>query len=176
MSDELINPDALYVRCDGAMDYDSKNSGGVGLKIIFPDFMELENIEISIGRYERADIERLELKAILEGMNKLIRLYKNHPDKFKNLKTIIITTDRIELTDDDKTSPYKIKEWRRMGWRNNEGKAIKNSDLLNDIDKARGKIMRRTFCFPKIQYQRRKFNKAANKLAKKGKQRVGEKR
>lgn len=175
MSDELINPDALYVRCDGAMDYDSKNSGGIGLKIIFPDFMELENIEISIGRYEGANIERLELKAILEGMNKLIRLYKNHPDKFKDLKTIIITTDRIELTDGDKTSPYKIKEWRRRGWRNHEGKAIKNSDLLNDIDKARGKIMRRTFCFPKIQYQRRKLNKAADKLAKKGKRRAGKK-
>lgn len=39
-----FNPYAIYINCDGAMDYDSKNTGGVGYVITFPDFIELETI------------------------------------------------------------------------------------------------------------------------------------
>jgi len=33
----LTDPHALYVYCDGAMDYDRVSSGGVGFEIVFPD-------------------------------------------------------------------------------------------------------------------------------------------
>lgn len=166
--------DTLYIHCDAAMDYDSQNSGGVGFTIIFPDFMELENIEKFIGRYVGANIERLELEAILQGMNKLLKLYKVYPDKFKNLRNIIITTDRSGLDDEHKTNIYRIQEWRRNKWHNYEGKAIKNSDLLDDIDKARRKIISRMHRFPKIKYQPEKYNKVADRLARAGKRLINE--
>jgi len=61
MNGAIFNPYALYVCCDGAMDYDSKNTGGVGFEIIFPDSIGLESTKYSLGKYEGANIERLEL-------------------------------------------------------------------------------------------------------------------
>ena len=166
-----INPYALYVFCDGSMKYDSRNTGGVGLEIAFPDFINLKNIQKSVGRYEGANIERLELEAILQGMNEIIHLFKNEKEKLKNINTIIFITDRSSLNDSEKTSPYRIREWRKNKWHNYEGKPIKNSDLLDRIVKNRKKIIDQTFCSLHINYARRKFNKAADKLAKKGKER-----
>ena len=66
----MTNPHAVYVNCDGAMDYDSKNTGGVGFVISFPDFIPLEPIPISIGTYIGGSIERLELKDLIQEMKK----------------------------------------------------------------------------------------------------------
>ena len=163
------NPYALYVCCDGAMDYDAKNTGGIGFEIIFPQFVGLENIRVSVGKYVGANIERLELEAILQGMKKVLGLFEDHRDQLSNIGVIIFTTDRLGLNDSDKTSPYRIREWRKNKWHNHEGKAIKNSDLLDSIDKARKKIASQTHCSVQIQYRRRKFNKTPDKLAKEGK-------
>jgi len=167
MNGITFNPYALYVCCDGAMDYDSKNTGGVGFEIIFPDSVGLESIKYSLGKYEGANIERLELEAILQGMKELIKLFKKYNDKLRVIRNIIFTTDRSGL--EDKTNPYRIREWRKNNWHNHEGKAIKNSDLLDKIDKVRKKIADSTFCSIEIKYRRRKFNKTADKLAKDGK-------
>lgn len=166
------NPYALYVHCDAAMDYDSRNSGGVGLEIVFPDSIDLEIIQKSIGRYEGANIERLELEAILQGMNEVVKLFDTQADKLQDVNTIIITTDRYSLNDKDKTNPYRIRDWRKNKWCNHEGKAIKNKELLDKLDKTRGKVISKTSCSLEIKYQRSKYNKAADKLAKKGKKLV----
>ena len=164
-----FNPYALYIYCDGSMDYDSRNTGGVGFEIRFPDFVDLESFKKSIAKYEGANIERLELEAILQGMYQVLELFKNKNDELRNINTIIFITDRSGLIDTDKTSPYRIREWRRNKWQNHEGKAIKNSDLLDKIDKTRKKITCKTRSSLHIKYGRRKFNKIADKLAKKGK-------
>jgi ribonuclease HI len=169
MNGAIINPYALYVCCDGAMNYDSKNTGGVGIEIIFPEFIGSESIKISLGKYEGANIERLELEAILQGMKEVIELFENDKDRLRNIKNIIFTTDRLSLNDEEKTSPYRIKAWRKNNWHNHEGKAIKNSDLLDKIDKTRKKIVDSLFCSVDIKYRRRKYNKTADKLAKDGK-------
>ncbi|HPC43109.1 MAG TPA: hypothetical protein PLD91_19500 [Spirochaetota bacterium] len=169
MTGETRNPYALYVYCDGAMDYDSKNTGGVGFEIIFPESLGLPSIQESIGKYEGANIERLELEAIIQGMHKLISIFEENPDIPKNIQTIIFKTDRYGLNDEEKTSRFKIREWRSNKWHNHEGKAIKNSDLLDKINKTRKKISDTFHCAIRIQYGRRKFNKAANKLAIAGK-------
>jgi hypothetical protein len=48
-----LNPYAMYVNCDGAMDYGRLNHGGVGFLIRFPDGLHLEDISHSIGRLYR---------------------------------------------------------------------------------------------------------------------------
>jgi len=176
MNGRSVNPYALYVHCDGAMDYDSKNTGGVGVEIRFPDFVDLENIELPIGRYEGANIERIELEAILQGMNEVLKLFKVNARALEEVNTIIFVTDRYGLNDNDKTSPFRIRDWRRNKWCNHEGKAIKNSDLLDKIDKTRKKIYDKTHRSLRIEYGRRKFNKAADKLAKKAKKQARAKR
>lgn len=58
----MDNPYAIYVNCDGAMDYDSANSGGIGFVIRFPDFVGLDPISASYGIFVRGNIEYLNCK------------------------------------------------------------------------------------------------------------------
>jgi len=164
-----FNPYALYVYCDGAMNYDSENTGGVGYEIVFPDFIDLENIQESHGRYEGGTIERLELEGLIQGMEAVERLYKNESEKLRDISAIILITDRYRLNDQEGTNAYKIREWRKNKWCNYEGKPIKNHDLLDKLDKKRKKLSDIAFKKVSIEFKPRRQNKAADKLAKKGK-------
>lgn len=164
-----MNPHALYVKCDGSMNYDSKNTGGVGFEIIFPDSVNLENITETRGKYEGANIERLELEALISGMEYLIDFYEKESEALSNVNTIIFVTDRFGLNDNERTNPFKIQEWRKNKWCNFEGKEIKNSDLLDKIDKKRKKLSTIARSGIRIEYKPRKQNKVADKLAKQGK-------
>lgn len=163
------NPYAIYVYCDGSMNYDSKNTGGIGFTIDFPDFVALETIFESFGSYHDANIERLEMQAIIQGMESVLRVYKMEEQKLSRVNKIIVITDRQGLSDQERTNQIKIAEWRKNGWHNFEGKAIKNHDLLDNIDKTRKKLSAVSFCGISIEHRRRKFNKVADKLARDGK-------
>lgn len=165
----VYNPYAIYVHCDGAMNYDSVSSGGVGYVIVFPEVIEIETISVSIGKYVGANIERLELEAIIQGMEELLRLFKTQSNQLRKANQIILCTDRFALNDQDRTNPYRIKEWRKNNWLNHEGKPIKNSDLLDKLDKTRKKLVDSLHCRVNIEYERRKKHKPADKLAKAGK-------
>lgn len=165
----MINPYAVYVNCDGAMDYDSKNTGGVGFMINFPDSVALDPIPISIGRYVGGNIERLELEALIQAMKKTIEVFEKHNELLRNINQIIFITDRYGLKEEEKTSSYKIREWRKNQWKNHEGKPIKNHKLLDELDKIRKKLSDKTYARVAIEYRPRKENKAADKLAKAGK-------
>ena len=174
MSSIVDNPYAIYINCDGAMSYDSKNTSGVGIVISFPDSVDLETIEIPIGRYEGANIERVELEAIIQSMNEILIVYKKHYQILNSVGAIIIRTDRSGLV--DRTNPYGIARCRRIGCKFFEGKEIKNTDLLDKVDKTRNKIYKTTGHFITIEHIRRKKNKRADKLAKIGKTQLPGKR
>ncbi|MBU2492648.1 MAG: hypothetical protein KJ571_08500 [Bacteroidetes bacterium] len=163
-----MNPYALYIKCDGSMNYDSKNSGGIGFEVIFPESVGMENIREFYGRYERANIEGIEIEALTSGIEFVIDLYKKEGDKLSNINTIIFVTDRYNLNDAERTNPYRIQEWRKNKWCNHEGKEIKNYDMLDKLDKKRRKLseVARSKIF--IEYKPRKQNKVADKLAKAG--------
>jgi len=164
-----INPYAIYVFCDASMDYDSKNTGGVGVVIDFPESVNLEGIKKPIGRYEKANIERLELEAIIQGMRLLLDVFQSEKEKLTGIGQIVFITDRLRLCDGDRTNVYKVKEWRKRGWKTFENKPLKNADLIDEIDKLRLKINRLTRCNVRIQYARSKYNRRADKAAAIGK-------
>lgn len=174
MASQTINPYAIYVHCDGAMNYDSRSSSGIGVNIVFPDFVDIENIEYYSGSYIEANIERVELEALLQGMYEILKLYNYQRAKLNQVNIIIITTDRLGLI--ARTNPYAISAWRRNGWKNYEGKAIKNKDLLDKIDKTWAKVRKETMCRVEIEYIRRKYNKTADKLSQKAKGQLRSKR
>ncbi|MFC2118330.1 hypothetical protein ACFLSY_06790 [Bacteroidota bacterium] len=109
----MNNPYAIYVFCDGAMDYNSENSGGIGYLITFPETIELEDIFISKGIFVRSSIERIELEAMIEGMEATIDVVKEYNEMIRGT-SIIFVTDRYPLREDDRTNPYKIKNWRKI--------------------------------------------------------------
>ncbi len=162
----MKNPYAVYVNCDGAMDYSKGNPGGIGFVINFPETVELEPMYISIGTYIQGNIERLEIEALIQAMKETNRVFKLHSKILKNVNTIIFITDRHGLNDGEKTSPFRIREWRKNGWKNHEGKPIKNHKLLDELDKERNKLITSARARVSIEWRRRKENKRADKLAK----------
>lgn len=165
----LRNPYAIIISCDASMDYKTRNPGGVGIQINFPDFVDLEGVEKYFGRYEGANIERLEIQGIIIGMKEVITFYEEKPEKFGGVGQIIITTDRLGLSDEYKTNPYDLQKWKSNDWKNFEEKPIKNHDLLDKLDKTRRKLGQVAKCGVRIYYRRRKYNKVADRLAEKGK-------
>jgi ribonuclease HI len=159
---------AIYIHCDGSMLPDSKSSGGIGYVIKFPEEFEIEDITDFEGIYEDSNIERLEIQGLIKGIQGLVDWQKINSIDFSSVSRIIVITDRFDLQDENRTSIFKIKEWRRNGGKNFEGKEIKNWDLLNKLDKTRTKLGKLTWKSVRIEYRKRKFNKEADKLSKKG--------
>lgn len=159
---------AIYIHCDGSMMPDTRSSGGTGYVIKFPEELEMADITNYHGIYEDANIERIEIQGIIEGMKGLINWLKINTINFSLVSKIIVITDRFDLQDGNRTSPFKIREWRKNGGKNFEGKEIKNWDLLNKLDKTRTKLGNLTWKSVRIEYRRRKFNKEADTLSKIG--------
>lgn len=161
---------AIYIHCDGSMMPNTKSSGGIGYIIKFPDEFELEDISDFEGIFEDANIERIEILGLIKGMQGFIEWIGKNQINLSPVTKIVLITDRFDLQDEERTSPYKISEWRRYAGKNYEGKEILNWDLLNRLDKTRTKLHNLTWKSVRIEYKKRKFNREADKLSKKGRQ------
>ncbi len=164
----MNNPHAIQIHCDGAMDYDTKQTGGNGFIIEFPDSFELEPIAHFI-RNDGQGINRLELISLIEAMTELLVFGKKNPLILKKASGVELYTDRFNATDNKFTNRYRIKDWRRNGWMNYENKPIKDRDLLDKIDKTRVKLEQTVGGSVSINYVPEKRNKVADKLSKFGK-------
>lgn len=170
------NPYAVYVRCDAGMNYNPRSTGGVGISIEFPEHIGIEDAGVSVGRYEGANIERLEIEAIIQGMRLLLEVANSNPLESKKIDSVIVTTDRLGLSDSQRTNPFRLRAYRANGWKNHEGKEIKNSDLLDTLDKLRIKVSNILRCRINIYYEPRESNRTAHFLAKMAKSRPISKR
>lgn len=159
---------AIYIHCDGSMLYDKDSSGGTGYVIKFPDSLELDDVAEFDGIFVDSNIERLELEGITNGMEGLREYLKVNGTDLSRISQIIVITDRFALKDDERTNPYKIRDWRSNGGKNHENKEIKNWDLINKLDKTRTKLSIEARKPVRIEYRKRKFNKEADKLSKRG--------
>jgi len=150
------------------MDYDPQQTGGNGFIIDFPDQFEVESISHSI-RNDAQGIHRLEMISLVEAMEEAMMFLSQNEVVARQCAGVEMYTDRFSVTDGELISPYRIREWRKAGWKNYEGKPIKNSDLLDKIDKTRLKLSRVVGGSVTVTFKRRKQNKIADKLAKAGK-------
>ena len=155
---------ALYIKCDGSMLYNSENNGGIGYVIKFPEDMLEEDISGFAGIYVESNIERLELEGIIQGMEALIKYIKKGGKSLSSVSKIIVITDQFALQDNERTNPFRIRDYRKDKGKNHEGKEIKNWDLLNKLDKIRTKLSALARKTVRIEYRRRKENKEADKL------------
>ena len=146
--------------------YNSENNGGIGYVIKFPEDMLEEDISGFAGIYVESNIERLELEGIIQGMEALIKYIKKGGKSLSAVSKIIVITDRFALQDNERTSPFRIRDYRKNKGMNHEGKEIKNWDLLNKLDKTRTKLSALARRNVRIEYRRRKENKEADKLSK----------
>ena len=164
----MDSPHAIHIRCDGAMDYDSKQTGGIGYSVEFPDSTNLAPLQGSI-RVDGEGIHRLELMAVLTGINKLIEFHKYNRAALRNASGVTIHSDRLSVSDGEMNNPYRVRAWKKQGWKTNDGKPIKHDDMLDAILKARTKLSKLVSGRIEIVYTREKQNKVADKLSKLGK-------
>lgn len=164
----MANHQSIQIHCDGAMDYNTKQTGGNGFEISFPDFIDLEIVTKSL-RNDGQGIHRLEMISILESMEELLAILKVNPSLSRQVAGVEIYTDRFSVTDSELINAYRIRGWRRQKWNTHEGKPVKNADLLDKIDKTRLKLAKEVGGSVSVTYKRRKQNKVADKLAKAGK-------
>lgn len=164
----MANPYAIQIHCDGAMDWDRVQTGGNGFIIEFPDSIGVEPISRSIQNNGQG-IHRLEFISLVEAMEELLLFDKRNPGMLRKAAGVEIYTDRLRATDGELANPYRIKEWRKNGWKNYEDKPIKDRDLLDKIDKIRIKVARAVGGSVSINYERENRNRTADKLSKKGK-------
>ena len=162
----MKNPHAICIHCDGAMDYNIKHTGGNGFIIEFPDSFNIDPILKSIGN-EGHQIHQLEIISILESMEELLFFYKRNPSTPHCSSGVLVYTDRFSVP--DLLNPFRIREYRRNKWKNHEGKAIIDKDLIDKVDKMRNKLSQVVGGRVEINYEREKNNKIADKLSKAGK-------
>lgn len=164
----MANPQAIQIHCDGAMDYDTHQTGGNGYIIEFPDFIDEEPITGAV-RNDHQGIHRLEMISLIEAMEALLVFGKREPALLRKAASVEIYTDRQSVTDGNLINPYRLKGYRKNGWKTHEDKAVKDKDLLNRIDKTRLKLGQAVGGSVTISYKPRKQNKVADKLSKQGK-------
>jgi ribonuclease HI len=164
----MSNPYAIQVHCDGAMSYDKYQTGGNGFYIEFPESIDKETISRSI-RNDQQGIHRLEMISILEAIEELLLIDRKEPGILRKAGSVEIFTDRHSVTDETNLNPYKVQVWRKNKWKSHEGADIKNSKLIDGLDKARMKLAKAVGGRVSIFYKKEKSNKVADKLSKIGK-------
>lgn len=162
------NPYTINVHCDGAMDYDKNQTGGNGFFIEFPESIGMEPIYRSC-RNDGQGIHRLEMISIAEAINELINLDKRNPGLLSKSSGVRIYTDRFYATDETQLNPFRIATYKKNHWENDEGKPIKNKEILDKISTLRKKLSNVVKGSVEINYHKEKRNKTADKLSKKGK-------
>lgn len=148
------------------MEYRPGNPGTIGVDITFPDPLHLPAMRRMFGSYSYGNIERLELNALILGMQTFLEAYASNEPALRSVSRVIFVTDRLGLSDQNRTNAYRIRQWRHDKWRNFEGKPILNADLLEALDKARRKIATTTNWAVAIEFQPSKYNRQPHKLAK----------
>lgn len=169
----MNNPQAIIVQCDGAMDYDRKQTGGNGFYIRFPESIDHDEILISM-RNDSQGIHRLEAISIIEAMKILLALNKKGEIQLRLAAGVEIYTDRLSVA--EMSDPYRLQGYRSNGWKTHEGKPIKDKELWDELDKTRKKLATQVGGRVEIGYKREKQNTVADKLSKLGKKGIQSRR
>jgi len=169
----MSNPYAIVMHCDGAMDYDRKQTGGNGFHIEFPESIEYGEVFRSI-RNDGQGIHRLEIISVIEGMKELLFLDKKGEIELRKASGVEIYTDRFSVV--EMSDPYKLQGYRSNGWKTYEQKPVKDRELWDELDKTRRKLAGQVGGRVEISYKREKQNKIADKLSGLGKRAIQSRR
>lgn len=169
----MENPYSIKIRCDGAMNLDKNQTGGNGYYIEFPDALNLEPLFGSL-RNDGQGIHRLEIISIIEAIKRLLNFIKQNPEIRKSLSGVCICTDRYSIP--NLVSPWSIQKYKRNKWKTNDGKAVKDRDLLEELDRLIKKLSIESRGMVEIKWVPEKYNKTADKLSKSGKKDIPSRR
>ncbi len=149
---------ALNIYTDGSC-YSSPRRGGIGIRFVFPDSMNREELDFQPDGYIGATNNQMELKACIEALN----IAKNRGE-LNQASRIIIHTDSQYVVDNHYAACYS---WPKNGWRTAKGTPVQNVDSWKELIKSEKKVRKRVDYYWVKGHSKNKHNKAADKLAKK---------
>jgi len=96
-----MDPRALLIYTDGSARPKNPGHGGVGVRFVFPDFLEKDEFrkDFNLPGYKSATNNQMELKASILGLLEALKLEEI---KSGTINSIIICTDSLYLKDNYK--------------------------------------------------------------------------
>ena len=125
-----LDPRAIRIHTDGSAYRNPGHVSGCAVIVRFPEHLNRgDEIVVDFG-CPRSTNQRMELTACIEGL-KWVR--QNRP--WDGVTCVLIITDATYVTNYIGLAPT----WKSNGWRGSNGQPILNSDLWDDLLKARAK-------------------------------------
>ncbi len=152
----MFDVTALNIFADGSC-YFSHRRGGVGIRFVFPDYMNKEEQDFAPEGYIGATNNEMELKACIMALKYLSKF-----NDLQQVSRIIINTDSSYVANHYKTAIYY---WSKNKWYTSAGAPVQNIDLWKELLKEANKVHKRV----DVQWVGRKSNehsRAVDKLAK----------
>jgi len=125
-----LDPRAIQIHTDGSAYRNPGHVSGCAVIAQYPEHLNMaDEIIVDFGCPTSTN-QRMELTACIEGL-KWVR--RNAP--WDGVTCVLVVTDSQYLKGFIGLAP----EWKRRGWRNRQGQPIQNSDLWDNLLKARAK-------------------------------------
>jgi ribonuclease HI len=153
----MFDPNALHIYTDGSS-YSSPRRGGIGIRFVFPDYMNKVELDFCPEGYIGATNNQMELKACSEALEEVHKL-----NGLQRVSRIIIYTDSSYVVDN---YPRAIYNWSRNQWRKRTDAPVENTDLWKELIKEVRKVHKRIEIEKVKGHSKNKHNKAVDKLAK----------
>ena len=125
-----LDPRAIQIHTDGSAFRNPGHVSGCAVIVRYPDHLHREDEIIVDFGCPRSTNQRMELKACVEGL-KWVRW--NAP--WDGVTCVLVITDSDYVKQGMSLAP----NWKKNGWRGQDGQPILNNDLWDDLLKARGK-------------------------------------
>ncbi|MDD3487555.1 MAG: ribonuclease HI [Candidatus Moranbacteria bacterium] len=165
-----MNPRALLIYTDGSAKPKNPGPGGVGVRFVFPDFLEKGEMrkDLKFSGYKSATNNQMELMACILGLKEAQKLEEI---KSGAINCIAICTDSQYVKDNIDRAIYV---WSKRSWKSESGSPILNTSLWKDLIRKMKKL-------PPVEFEKVKAhsgnedNEAANRLARQAAERPAQK-
>lgn len=125
-----LDPRAIQIHTDGSAYRNPGHVSGCAVIAQYPEHLNREDEIIVDYGCPRSTNQRMELTACIEGLD-----WVRRSGPWDGVTCVLVITDAKYVADFIGIAPF----WKRNKWRNRDGQPILNSDLWNDLIKARAK-------------------------------------
>jgi len=154
----MFDHSALHIYTDGSS-YSSPRRGGVGIRFVFPENINKEELDFDIDGYKQASNNQMEIKACIIALQRVSSIIS----ELGQVSRIIIHTDSRYVVDNFKRA---ICEWQIKHWKRKDGAPVLNTELWKELIREYKKIPKRVEIEWIKGHSKDIHNKAVDKLAK----------
>ena len=126
----MYDPNALKLYVDGSA-LENPGTGGYSVIADYPDFLQIESMEVASCGYVETTNNRMELRAVIEALR-----YSQIAVKEYKLGRVIIVSDSQYVCD----SQGMASDWKKNGGRNKERRPMDNMDMWEEFIKLKPKV------------------------------------